>query len=69
MLCFEEMSLRALSELDQLEDGYMACVGLGEPMAMAAAMSALLMHLHLNVRDLGVAMMISQAELALTTDS
>ena len=67
MLAAEVMALRALSELDQLEGDWMACIATGDPVAVSEAMRLLGLHLMRTMRDLQLAMAISDSELALTT--
>ena len=62
MLFAEQLCLRSLSELDQLEAGWTVCVELRSAEAMAAAMATFGGHLHMTLGHLAVAMVISDAE-------
>jgi len=66
-LAIEAMALRELSELDQLEHGHLWCMNSGDPKTVATGIRLLGHHLQLTRRDLQMAMVISEAELALTT--
>ena len=67
MLAFKVMSLRALSELDQLEGDWMSGIATRDPGSVSEAVRLLGRHLMRAMRDLQEAMVISEAELALTT--
>lgn len=67
MLIAEVMSLRALSELDQLEGDWMGCIETGDPIAIAKAVQLLGSHLLLTLQHLEMAVAISEAELVLST--
>lgn len=67
MLCTETLCVRALSELDQLEEGYMCCMSSGDPEAVATGIRLVGSHLLLTLRHLQPSLVVSEAELALTT--
>lgn len=63
MLCVEQFYLRVLSELDQLEGDWMACMSARDPEAVAAAYRLLGHHMQQTMQHLIPAMVISDAEL------
>jgi hypothetical protein len=69
MLCAEQMCLRALSELDQLEEGYLWCMSSGDPEAVATGLRLLGSHLLLTLRHLGPAIAITESELNIRADA
>jgi len=50
LLFAELIALRALSELDQLEEGYLWCMGSGDPEAVATGIRLLGSHLALTLQ-------------------
>ena len=58
----EQLALRALSELDQLETGYRWYMESGDPEAVALGMRMLGCHLLMTLRDLQMAMVITESE-------
>ena len=62
MHCAEAMALRALSELDQLEGDWMACIATRDAVAVSEAVRLLGLHLMRTMRDLQLAMVIGDAE-------
>lgn len=62
MCTAERVALRALSELDQLEDGYLLCMGSGDPEGVAMGLRMLGSHLLLTLKHLQVAMVITESE-------
>jgi len=62
MLAAEKAALRALSELEQLEGGYQWCMASGDPEAVALGIRMLGCHLLMTLRDLQVAMVITESE-------
>jgi len=65
MLAIEQSCLRALSELDQLETDWISCIKTCEPQAVAGAYRLLGHHMESTMRMIGIAGVISQAEIAL----
>ena len=64
MLAIEEMSLRALSELEQMETGIDACVEVFSPESMAVFMQVFGRHLLMNSNYLQIAMAIDMGAFA-----
>ena len=62
MLCVEQLCLRVVSELDQLEGEVEWLVGSGDPEAWALLLSMTGRHLEMTMRHVAVAMAISDAE-------
>ena len=62
MFCAEAVALRALSELDQLEEGWGFLVEQAEPTSWAFAMEMFGRHLLMTLTHLQVAMEITESE-------
>lgn len=65
MLCAEALCLRAVAELDQLEQGFQGCISSDDPELWAIALRMVGGHLLLTMRQLGPALVISEAEMEL----
>ena len=65
MLAIEQACLRALFELDQLEQGFQDCISSDDPELWAIALRMVGGHLLLTMRHLGPALVISEAEMEL----
>ena len=65
MLIAEQLCLRAGSELDQLQQGFEDCIEMRTPDAWAVAIRLFGTHLLLTSRQLQMAMVVSDSELAL----
>ena len=69
MLAIEQSCLRALSELDQLETDWIGCIKTRDPQAVAGAYRLLGHHMESTMRMIGIAGVISQAEVALQSET